>query len=36
MGIGSETILSGKWVPLGYKSGNPELLDYVGLGELTV
>lgn len=34
--IGPKTILSIKgWVPFGYKSGNPELLDYVGLGELT-
>lgn len=34
--IGSKTILSLKgWVPFGYKNGNPDLLDYVGLGELT-
>ncbi|MFS4446490.1 phospholipase A [Maribacter sp. 2307UL18-2] len=33
--IGPKTILSIKgWIPFGYKSGNPELLDYVGLGEL--
>jgi phospholipase A1 len=34
--IGPKTILSIKgWVPFGYSS-NPDLLDYVGLGELTV
>lgn len=34
--IGAKTILSVKgWVPFGYRSGNPDLLDYVGLGELT-
>ncbi len=34
--IGPKTILRIKgWIPFGYKSGNPELLDYVGLGELT-
>ncbi|MFD0798368.1 phospholipase A [Maribacter chungangensis] len=33
--IGSKTVLSVKgWVPFGYKNGNPDLLDYVGLGEL--
>ncbi|MCL5127747.1 MULTISPECIES: phospholipase A [unclassified Algibacter] len=35
--IGPKTILSLKgWIPYGYKSGNPELIDYVGLGELTL
>jgi phospholipase A1 len=34
--ISPKTILSFKgWIPFGYKSGNPELLDYVGLGEIT-
>ncbi len=34
--ISSKTILTIKgWFPFGYKSGNPELLDYVGLGEVT-
>jgi phospholipase A1 len=35
--IGPKTILSIKgWIPFGYKNSNPDLLDYVGLGELTV
>ncbi|SEL73012.1 phospholipase A1 [Maribacter orientalis] len=34
--ISSKTIVTIKgWVPFGYKSGNTDLLDYVGLGELT-
>ncbi|WP_282116090.1 phospholipase A [Cellulophaga baltica] len=35
--VGPKTIMTIKgWIPFGYKSGNPKLLDYVGLGELTV
>jgi phospholipase A1 len=35
--IKTNTILTVKgWIPFGYKSGNPELLDYVGLGEVKV
>lgn len=34
--ISSKTILSIKgWVPFAYRSGNPDILDYVGLGALT-
>ena len=35
--IGKKTLLHVKgWLPFGYKSGNPDLLDYVGLGEVSL
>jgi phospholipase A1 len=36
MAVSTKTLLTIKaWLPFGYKEGNPELLDYVGLGEIT-
>jgi len=35
--VSPKTLLTIKgWVPFGYKEGNPDLIDYVGLGEVTV
>ncbi|WP_276166105.1 phospholipase A [Zobellia alginiliquefaciens] len=35
--VGKKTMLHVKgWLPFGYKEGNPDLLDYVGLGEVSV
>ena len=33
--LGPKTMLHVRgWIPFGYKSGNPDLIDYVGLGEI--
>jgi phospholipase A1 len=36
MAVSPKTLLSIKaWIPFSYNEGNPELIDYVGLGEVT-
>lgn len=36
MAVSPKTLLTVKaWLPFGYSEGNPQLIDYVGLGEIT-